>query len=201
MASPNDPNKPLGDRRKVEREVGGTMRWGWIWIVIAIIILLVVWFGGFGWGTYGGWWGSRSRQRLHTPASTVPPAMASQQPGNNTAVGGNGVQILASANKGALVGQPFDIRDVPITEKDGNNALWIAANNMEPMLVVLVGNEATQAVAGVAQGSRVNLTGTVERAPSAQIARKQWSLSADGTKRLEQEGAYVQATILQTTQP
>lgn len=205
MASPNDPNRPLGDRRKVEREVGGGMRWGWIWIAIVIIIILVIWFGGFGWGTSGGWWASRSTPRL-APApnenaqQNPAPVTQGQQP-NSAALGGDGVQILASAHKSALVGQPFDIRNVPVQEKDGDHALWIGANNMGPMLVVLVGNEATHADAAIAQGSRVDVTGTVERAPSAQIAQRQWKLSADGAKRLEQEGAYVQATIARPAQP
>lgn len=200
-----DPNNPLGDRRKVEREVGGTMRWGWIWILIAIIIILVIWFGGYGWGTSGGWWASRSRPRLapapNENAQQNPTPLTQGQQANSAALGGDGVQILTSTNKSALVGQPFDIRNVPVEEKDGQRALWIGANNIQPMLVVLVGNNAANADAAIAQGSRIDVTGTVERAPSAQIAQKQWQLSADGAKRLEQEGAYVQATIARPAQP
>src|SRR6185312_2411970 len=55
----DDPNRPLGDRDRVEREVGARVGYGWIWIWIAIIIILVIWFGGFGWGGYGGWWWGR----------------------------------------------------------------------------------------------------------------------------------------------
>jgi len=61
----DDPNRPLGDRDRVEREVGARVGYGWIWIWIAIIIILVIWFGGFGWGGYGGWWwGNRPPRRL-----------------------------------------------------------------------------------------------------------------------------------------
>lgn len=204
MASPNDPNKPLGDRSKVEREVGGGMRWGWIWIAIVIIIILVIWFGGFGWGTSGGWWATRSAPRLApAPNANLQQNPAPVTPGQqaNGAVNGDGVQILTSPHKSALVGQPFDIRNVPVVEKDGPRAIWIGANNMEPMLVVLAGNEATNADAAVAQGSRVDVTGTVEHAPSAEIAQRQWQLSADGVKRLEQEGAYVQATVARPSRP
>lgn len=205
MASLNDPNGPLGERRKVEQEVGGGMRWGWIWTATVIIIILVVWFGGFGWGTSGGWWASRSAPRLE-PAPNAnlqqdpAPVTPDQQPSGVT-LGGNGVQILASTHKSALVGQPFDIRNVPVVEKDGDQALWVGAKSMEPMLVVLVGNDAAKAEAVVVQGSRVDLTGVVERAPSTEIARRQWQLSADGAKRLEQEGAYGQATIARPAQP
>lgn len=203
MASPDDPNKPLGDRSKVEREVGGGVRWGWIWIIIAIIVILVVWFGGFGWGGPGGF-----LMRHQKPLPAAPNANVQQNPApltqgrqpNSAAVGGDGVQILTSTHKSALVGQPFDIRNVPVEEKDGDHAVWIGANNLEPMLVVLVGQEATNADAGITQGSRVDVTGTVERAPSAQLAQREWHLSADGAKRLEQEGAYVQATIARPAQ-
>lgn len=205
MASPNDPNKPLGDRSKVEREVGGGMRWGWIWVLIVIIITLVIWFGGFGWGTSGGWWATRSAPRLApAPNANLQQSPAPVTPGqqtNGAALNGDGVQILTSPHKSALVGQPFDIRNVPVVEKDGNHALWIGANSVEPMLVVLVGADAANADAAAAQGSRVDVTGTVERAPSAENARRQWQLNAEGAKRLEQEGAYVQATIARPSQP
>lgn len=200
MASPDDPNKPLGDRDKVEREVGAGMRWGWIWVVILIIVILVVWFGGFGWGTSGGWFASRHNPPLAATPAANTPTMQGQQP-NATAVSGDGVQILTATNKAALIGEPFDIRNVPVKEKAGDHAIWIGANDIEPMLVVLMGDQAAATVGGVAQGSRVDVTGTVERAPSAEIASKQWSLSADGARRLEQEGAYVQATVIRPTQP
>lgn len=205
MASPNDPNKPLGDRRKVAREVGGGMRWGWIWILVVIIVILVVWFGGFGWGGPGGFLTGRHPKPLASaPNANVqqnPAAVTQGQPPNSAALGGDGVQILTATHKAALVGQPFDIRNVPVTEKDGSHAFWIGANNMEPMLVVLVGSEASNADAAIPQGSRADITGTVERAPSAQIARRRWQLSEEGAKRLEQEGAYVQATIARPAQP
>lgn len=204
MASPNDPNKPLGDREKVTREVGGGMRWGWIWILVVIIVILVVWFGGFGWGGSAGFLTGRHRQPLPAaPNANVqqnPAAVTQGQQPNSSALGGDGVQILTATHKAALVGQPFDIRNVPVTEKDGNHAFWIGANGGEPMLVVLVGGEAAAADAAIPQGSRVDITGTVERAPSAQIAQRQWSLSEDGAKRLEQEGAYVQATVARPAQ-
>ena len=204
MASP-DPNKPLGDRDRVEREVGARVGYGWIWIWIAIIIILVIWFGGFGWGGYGGWWWGRRPQ-----AAVVQPNAANGnnaglatrgRPSTNGALAGAGVQILTSTNKQAFVGKPFSIVDVPVQQTNGNRVFWIGANNIPSMLVVLEGDQNTTANADIEQGSRINVTGTVERAPSAAEARRMWKLSDDDAKRLEQQGAYVQASQVQSAEP
>src|SRR5690348_2288037 len=109
----DDPNRPLGDRDRVEREVGARVGYGWIWIWIAVIIILVIWFGGFGWGGYGGWWwGSRPQSSVVQPnpangqnaglATNGQPAPA----GSATAVAGSGVQILTATNKQPYINQP-----------------------------------------------------------------------------------------------
>lgn len=205
MASP-DPNKPLGDRDRVEREVGARVGYGWIWIWIAIIIILVIWFGGFGWGGYGGWWWGRHPQTSvaqPNPANGQNAGLATNGQPTNGALGGGGVQILTSANKQAFVGKRFSISDVPVQQTNGNQAFWIGANNISPMLVVFEGNNNTSN-AGIQQGARVNVTGMVARAPSAANAKRMWKLSEEDANRLEQQGAYVQASRVeaaQATQP
>jgi hypothetical protein len=204
MASP-DPNKPLGDRDRVERDVGAGVGYGWIWILIAIIIILVVWFGGFGWGSYGGWWwGNRPRTAVVQPntanGQNAGLATNGQPAGNNAALGGAGVQILTATNKQAFVGQPFDIRNVPVQNTSNKQAFWIGANNIPPMLVVIQGNNSNSANPNVQQGDRVNVTGTVTRAPSAANAKNMWKLSDDDANRLEQQGVYIQATEVQAAQ-
>lgn len=96
MASP-DPNRPLGDRDRVERDVGAGIGYGWIWIWIAIIIIIVIWFGGFGWGGYGGWWWGRRPQTAvvqPNPANGQNGSLATNGQFTNGALGGAGVQIL-----------------------------------------------------------------------------------------------------------
>lgn len=203
MAAP-DPNKPLGDRDRVEREVGARVGYGWIWIWIAIIIILVIWFGGFGWGGYGGWWwGDRPQTAVVSPnaANGNNAGLATQGQSTNGALGGAGVQILTSTNKQAFIGKPFSILEVPVQQTNGNQAFWIGANNIPPMLVVLEGNNNTTTNADIQQGSRVNVTGKVARAPSAADAKRMWKLSDDDANRLEQQGAYVQASQVQSAQP
>jgi hypothetical protein len=200
MAS--DPNQPLGDRERVARETGARVGFGWIWIWIVIIIILVIWFGGFGWGGYGGWWwGSRTHTAVLPHNETGGIGNAQPAPaGNNAALGGGGVQILTATNKQLFVNQGFDIRNVPVQQTNNNQAFWIGANNSDTMLVVLTGNQNNAANANIQQGQRVNVTGTIERAPSAAEAKRLWSLSDNDVNRLEQQGAYVQATQVQTEQ-
>lgn len=206
MASPNDPNKPLGDHEKVAREVGAHVRYGWIWIWIVIIIILVIWFGGFGWGGYGGWWwGSHPHTAVlpngpnaAVPANPPPGIGQPESAGSHAALGGDGVQILTAADKHHFIKQPFVIRHVPVQKTNSDKAFWIGINNSDTMLVVLTGDAAN---GKIQQGQRVNVTGRVSRAPSAENAKRMWSLSDEDAKRLEEQGAFVQATQVQTDQP
>lgn len=197
----NDPNQPLGDREKVARETGARVGFGWIWIWIVIIIILVIWFGGFGWGGYGGWWwGSRAHTAVlpHNETGGIRNSAQPAPAGNQAALGGPGVQILTAPNKQPFVDQAFDIRNVPVLQTDKGQAFWIGANNNEAMLVVPTENQNNAANANIQQGQRVNVTGTVARAPSASDAKHMWALSDDDAGRLEQQGVYIQATQVQT---
>jgi hypothetical protein len=175
------------------------VRYGWLWIAIVILAILIVWFGGFGWGTYGGWWwGSNHHQAaLATPpgVDNGPPAVAEKPaPANSPAVlSGSGVQILASNNRQALVGQPFNILNVQVQSKPSDGAFWIVATSGAPMLVALNGGARNPLGADIAPGVRVNITGTVARAPAAAQAKRLWALSDNDANQLEQQGAYVQA--------
>lgn len=203
----DDPNRPLGDRNKVEREVNARVGYGWIWIWIAIIIILVIWFGGFGWGGYGGWWwGNRPRTAVvgPNPANGQNAGLAPNgQPapaGSAAVITGSGVEILAATNKQFYINQPFGIRNVPVQKTTNNRAFWIGANDSDTMLVVLTGNQNNTGNSNIQNGIRVNISGTVERAPSAGQAKRMWALSDDGTKKLEQQGVFVQATQVQAGQ-
>jgi hypothetical protein len=169
--------------------------YGWIWIWISIIIILVIWFGGFGWGGYGGWWWGN-----HPHAAAVGPAPSSGLANNGqpapangpAAVTGSGVQILTAPNKQPFVSQPFVINNVPVRKPANDRAFWIGANDSDTMLVVLTGNQNNAGNPNVQNGVRVNISGTVERAPSAEQAKRMWSLSDEDAKKLEQQGVFVQ---------
>jgi len=184
MALPEDERREQ-ERRRIELERrsdiargGGVWyAWWWVWFVIIIGFL---WFVGWGWGGYGGWWWGQPRNAvvIQTPA-------------------GSGVQVLNASNKLAFVGQPFVIRRVPVQGKISGQSFWIGGNGSTPMLVVLEGNGNTTANANINPGDRVNITGTVEKAPPAAEAKKSMGLDDNAVKRLEQEGVYAQATQVQ----
>lgn len=193
---PRDRNRdnlhPIGEARRVDREVGGGMRYGWtwiwIWLLILAFIICVVWFGGWGWAGHGGWWWGN-----HHYARVV------QQPVAN--VNGPGVAVLNATNKQPFIGLAFNVRSVPVQTVVNDHAVWIGENNGASMLVVLTGANDTVTNANIAQGDRVNVIGTVQKAPAAAQATRQWSLTSDDTSRLEQQGAYIQATEVVSGQP
>lgn len=182
--------------------------WWWLWV---LILIAIVWFGGWGWGGYGGWWWAANRRRT---VVVVQPA-------------GSGIAVLNASNKAAFVGQQFDLSNVPVTKKVSNRVFWVGTNNSAPTLLVLTAatrngaqpsnatevsnnnHSANTGVAGNDTGSSayngngtaphqiISAKGTVEKAPEAEQAKREWNLSDSGTKRLENQGAYMQATELQ----
>lgn len=196
-----DPNRRLEDTPELQpgmtnprRSGGGWFAWWWIWL---FIILCAVWFAGWGWGGYGGWWwGNRGvypsayRNGAVTPPGTV--AGAAGGSGQLTA-SGPGMAILNATNKTASIGQSFAVNGAPIQKKLNDHALWVGQNSSTPMLVVLNGAADTAANANLAAGERVNVMGTVKKAPAPAAARKKWGLSQSGAQRLAQEGAYIEA--------
>jgi hypothetical protein len=182
--------------------------WWWLWV---LILIAIVWFGGWGWGGYGGWWWAANRRRT---VVVVQPA-------------GSGIAVLNASNKAAFVGQQFDLSNVPVTKKVSNRVFWVGTNNSAPTLLVLTaatGNGAQPSNAtevsnnnhsantggagndtgssayngnGTAPHQIISAKGTVEKAPEAEQAKREWNLSDSGTKRLENQGAYMQATELQ----
>src|SRR5579884_2024976 len=154
------------DRRRIAAENAGTawFAWWWIWL---LIIIAIIWFAGWGWGGYGGWWWGGARGVAVQNVNQANPAQ----------ITGRGVAVLNATDKQAFVGQPFRVSNVPVQNKINNQVLWIGANNNSGLLVVLTGTDNSAANAGIQQGTRVNVTGTVEKAPPAAQARQQWSLS------------------------
>lgn len=88
-----------------------------------------------------------------------------------------------------------------MVKKVNDNVFWVGSNNSAPMLVVggVPGN-ATLA-SNLQTGKKVNVSGTVEKAPPAAEAEKNWGLDSTEAARLEQEGAYLNATQASLSQP
>jgi hypothetical protein len=218
LSDNRDPNLPrthvndLGDQTSVERASRGGWRWWWIW---PVVIALVLWWAGWGWGGTGGWWFGRTniKQNSAIPApagsrttETIANAGAKQPLTNAGADAGGarpqdqmvgpGVQILQAQNKRAYIGKEFLASDVPVQQKASDRAVWIGGNNT---MLAVVPRNSDKAADNTTPGRLVNAKGTVEKAPSAAKAKREWSLSDEDASRLEQEGAYIQ--VSQLTQP
>lgn len=171
----------------VEREVSSGWRFGFWWLWILVIV--GIWYVGFGWGDHGGWF--RAGRRA-----------ANVQPTNDAQLSGPGLPILNANNKQNYVGQAFEIRNVPVEKRAGNQAMWIgSATNSTPMLLVATGAANNAASAAILPGQRVDANGKVVKAPPAAEAKQEWSLSDNGVQQLEQEGAYIAATQVSRVQP
>lgn len=74
MATPqrNFPNEPRPEARRVDPvparpvRTGGSRSFFWLWVVL--FIAAIIWFCGWGWGGYGGWWWGRT-PAVYQPAS------------------------------------------------------------------------------------------------------------------------------------
>src|SRR5579884_3281774 len=179
MPSPGMNTPETGYNRRIENRPiqpatpgGWGFGWWWVWLVV---VLALFWFAGWGWGPYGGWWGGPARSRTVV-----------------VQVSGPGLEILTSPNKKPYVGDSFAITAVPVQNKINNRAYWIGVGNAAPLLVVV-----PNSTNGLATGDRVNITGTVQKAPPENQAKQDWGLSDEGARRLEEQGAYVQAAQIQ----
>ncbi|MGH9590850.1 MAG: hypothetical protein ACRD25_10655, partial [Terracidiphilus sp.] len=218
MASPQrpDPDEPRRSYDDVERDrlardrmngrtVGTGTGFAWWWVFWIVIIALAIWWAGWGWGGSGGWWwGGRGRTAPYGTTGT-PPGTGNGMAGNSNAgqavISGPGLSALTATNKQPYIGKPFQVNDVPVQNQVNDHVFWIGAHNSTPMLVVLTGNDNTAANAQIGQGTLVNVTGTMQKAPPLAQAQQQWQLSGDDAAQLERQGVFIQATQVHTIQP
>lgn len=98
---PNEP--PRREPKRVERRTAtpparsGGRSLFWIWIVL--FIAAIIWFAGWGFGGYGGWWWGRT----HGPTITQPTNRGTGAGGTGTAVpgGSTGANDTAAPRGGA----------------------------------------------------------------------------------------------------
>lgn len=203
-----------GERPIVARR--GGMGWMWIWV---IIIIAVFWFAGWGWGGYGGWWwggrhpGVVGRDQGVTPGpnTNTAPNNANTSNANNEnsniggyqGVSGQGLAMLEANNKQQYVNQAFNIANAPVQSKVNDHVFWIGQTPSSRMLVVEQKNGNARHEANINSGKQnwVDVNGRVEKAPSVAQAKKEWGLSENGAKELEQQGVYVMAQNVSTVPP
>lgn len=116
---------------------------------------------------------------------------------------GSGVAVLDAQNKSSFVGQSFTINNVPVQKVDNNHAVWIGTNNTRragPLLAVLSGSSAN-ALKNLTVGDRVNVTGTVEKAPPVRQAEHNFSISSEDANNVHADGVYIRANQITPAQP
>lgn len=201
MASPQRPDpgpnpggpQPHFDELKTKhapRTPGQRLAFAWWWLLLIAAIIFGLAWAIWGWSGTGGWW-SAGRARTEPSANTSQRA----QP----MIRGMGVEILTAPNRRPFAGRNFQVSTVPVIGKSDNQAVWIGTHTAPPMLLILNGSPASHA--NIVPGTLLDVSGTVEKAPPAAQASKQWHLSGSATSQLENQGVYIQATKVYVIQP
>ncbi|MGA7523001.1 MAG: hypothetical protein WBW84_10995 [Acidobacteriaceae bacterium] len=178
------PKPPVSNRRRY-----------YAWVIVGLI--LGFWYVGFGWGNSGGWiWGNGNRN-------------ATVRVAEDGDVSGPGVVILEVANKQDYIGQSFQVRNVAVDHWSGNRAVWIGSRHSYlPILLILPSASplAPAVTSAASSGSpetgpsgrvqRLDVTGSIMKAPPTAQAQQQWNLSDDDVDQLEGEGVYIQASTV-----
>lgn len=111
--------------------------------------------------------------------------------------------MLDAQNKSSFVGRPFQISNVPVQKVDNNHAVWIGTSNTRAAgpLLAIVSGKAAGVMNGLTVGDRVNVSGTVEKAPSTAQAQHNWKISSEDANNVRADGVYVRATQVTRAQP
>lgn len=162
----------------LDKQVSSGWRFGFWWVWALVIV--AIWFVGYGWGGHGGW--LRARPVAQT---------------NDAAMSGPGIDMLNATNKARFANQAFQLRNVPVERQASARAVWIGSKfNSDPTLLILPAGNNPE-TASIGQGSWIDTNGRIYAAPQAAQAKRQWKLSDEDVQRLEKQGAYMQATVIQ----
>ncbi|HEU5403011.1 MAG TPA: hypothetical protein VFU86_16760 [Terriglobales bacterium] len=197
--------------------------WTWWWVVLFVVIIVAFWFAGWGFGGYGGWWWGKKTVAIVQPDIQLSGSGVAiiDAPDKSVYAGQpfqlNNVPIQKKVNDkamwiGNLTSGPMlivfggnnGLANAPAGENKSSsksrknhsnqgNQEGTNANNQ------MANNSAANSAASVnrtdiAQGDRVNVTGTVEKAPPSDTAKSQWGLSDAGVQRLEQQHAFIEVS-------
>lgn len=152
-------------------------------------------------------------------SAAQPPAPAANEKvyqGRDIAVGATGaasaqgapltdvVSFANAADPSALIGRKAKLTDATVGRVVNDRAFYVTSGDGRQMLVLLdPGMNAGAGAAGAAQkvalqeGGRVSLTGVVKALPE-QAALQQYGMTAEDMAGLQQQGAYLHATVAQS---
>jgi hypothetical protein len=198
MASPQRPNprgpqphfEPELQTKQAPRTAGQRVAFAWWWLLLTACVIFGLAWAIWGWSGTGGWW-SAGRVK------SEPPANVSQRAQPMT-VQGTGVEILTAVNRRPFAGRTFQVSTVPMISKSNNQAVWIGTKTAPPMLLIL---NSADADANIVPGTLLDVSGTVQKAPTAAQASNEWKLSGSDASQLENQGVYIQATKVYAIEP
>jgi hypothetical protein len=198
MASPQRPNprgpqphfEPELQTKQAPRTAGQRVAFAWWWLLLTACVIFGLAWAIWGWSGTGGWW-SAGRVK------SEPPANVSQRAQPMT-VQGTGVEIRTAVNRRPFAGRTFQVSTVPMISKSNNQAVWIGTKTAPPMLLIL---NSADADANIVPGTLLDVSGTVQKAPTAAQASNEWKLSGSDASQLENQGVYIQATKVYAIEP
>ena len=172
------------------RTAGQRLVFAWWWLVLTAVVIFALAWALWGRSGTGGWW-SAGRVKNEPPPNVSQRAQPTIQ--------GMGVEILTALDRRPFIGRNFQVTTVPVIDKTNSRAVWIGTKTTPPMLLILNGNSAPNS--DIVKGSLLDVTGSVEKAPPAAEAQRQWNLTDSATSDLEKQGVYIQATKVIAIQP
>lgn len=192
MASPQRPDpggpqphfEPELDTSGPRRSAKGRLAFAWWWLLLTAAVIFALAWAIWGWSGTGGWWSAGHVQ-------SAPSANTSQNA--QPTISGMGVEVLTAANRRPFIGRNFQVSTVPVIRAVNNQAVWIGTKTAPPMLLIL-GNGSVPANTQISTGTLLDVTGTIEKAPSASQAKTQWNLDSTAAAQLEKQGVYIQAS-------
>jgi hypothetical protein len=91
------------------------------------------------------------------------------------------------------IGRQALLERVAISTIPSARTLWVGANGIR-LFIVLDPDVKRSHEARVVEGGRVTLVGLVRRAPSADVAMRQWRVDAETARTVETAGIYLHVT-------
>jgi hypothetical protein len=98
-------------------------------------------------------------------------------------------QIFADQESESLIGTEVYLEDVPIRGKSGNG-LWVGYQRRHQLFVAPIDPSSVEALT---VGARIDVRGTLRRAPAPRQAAKLFALDAASTRRFAGERLYLDA--------
>ena len=133
---------------------------------------------------------------MRPTASNALPQQNGDQPVTTTKQNDNpSAAVLSSPNKQQYIGRSLEIVRTPVLKRVSGSMFWLGSkDDPAPVLVVMAGPAQNGRNSNLHEGDTMNVVGQVQKAPTVQEATQRWHLPQSAAERLQQEGAYIEAS-------